>query len=88
MKTKLSAPSPRMLELRAELIALVQRKVGDMSSEDVLALLSYIVGQTIAFQDRRKHTPDDLIDFVLANIQQGNADAIKSAVAMPVAGRA
>lgn len=54
----------------------LKREAADLTGEEILALLSYSVGQCIAVQDQRSMTPSQAMEIVSANISQGNADAI------------
>lgn len=63
-------------------------KRNDTLAEDVLMVLAYTVGQCIAMQDQTKMTPDQAMDFVALNMQQGNMDAITQMMEMPTAGSA
>lgn len=47
-----------------------------LTSEEVLALLAYMVGTTIALQDQRTITPEMAMDLVIANLTAGNKHAV------------
>lgn len=70
-------PSARHLKIRDELIASMRKHMGDMPAEEILAIVSYTVGQLLAFQDQRKITPDMAMQIVSSNIEAGNRDAIE-----------
>lgn len=48
----------------------------DASKERILAIASQVVGQILAMQDQRKHTPATMVELVQANIEKGNADFV------------
>ena len=70
MKSK--APSPKMVEVRDAVIAMIREKMVDAPADEILATLSYTVGQLIALQDQRKMTPEMAMQLVASNIEAGN----------------
>ncbi len=50
-----------------------------LSGEEILALVSQLVGNLIAAQDQTKHTVETVLKMVWANVQIGN-DAAKAAL--------
>lgn len=74
---KLQTPSEPHLRMRNLVLALIQKEATDMPAEEILALLSYTVGQLIAFQDQRRFTPDMAMAIVQANIEAGNRQAME-----------
>lgn len=61
---------------RDDCIALLAKHGGTLSSEEMLALGSHLVGQLIALQDQRTTSKDKAIRTVLANIELGNQEAL------------
>jgi hypothetical protein len=70
-------PSATHLAFRKALEDCMRKHVGEMPAEEVLAVLSYTVGQLCALQDQRKFTGQMLMDLVATNIEQGNASVIE-----------
>lgn len=51
-------------------------KSTDLDAIEILAITSNIVGKTIAFQDQRKYTSDQIMSIVRKNIEEGNKQMI------------
>lgn len=49
-----------------------------MQADEILAVLSHMVGQVVAMQDQRRYTPDSVMHLVSMNIERGNEEAIAS----------
>ena len=47
-----------------------------MQADEILAVLSHMVGQVVALQDQRRYTPDSVMNLVRSNIERGNVEAI------------
>lgn len=90
MKTKLVEPSEACKKLHTDLANFLKKFCDDhgTTSEELLAILAYMVGQTIALQDQREWTGDKAMSFVAANIQKGNQDVIDSLHNVPPSGEA
>lgn len=84
MKSK--APTKEQIAFRDEMVATL-RKHSHLRPDEMLAVAAYFVGQLLALQDQRKMTPSMGLELVGANIEAGNAQAIKEAVGSPI-GRA
>ena len=69
-------PSRIAVECREAVIAAIQPFKHGLSSMEILAVLSYTVGQTIAMQDQRTITHEMIWELVGANIEAGNAAVI------------
>lgn len=83
MKTKLKPANPLHEQIYQD-IAAVMKKYGDqLSSEDVLAILSNMVGKCVAMQDQRKYTPEAIMKIVAMNIQYGNQHVIDELMNAP-----
>ena len=50
---KTVSPSPAALAAREDLLACLQRHAAQMDALELLGVLSYTVGQCVAFQDQR-----------------------------------
>jgi hypothetical protein len=85
MKTPLKyhKPSERHKALRLAVLALIKKDAADIPAEEVLAVMSYTVGQLVAMQDQRRFTPDMAMQIVANNLEAGNADAIADLLRMP-----
>jgi hypothetical protein len=81
MKTKI--PTAAHTAFRDDLVALL-RKHEHLRADEMLAVASYFVGQILALQDQRKMTPAMGLEVVSANIEAGNAHAIKELVGTPL----
>lgn len=56
--------------------AAMQMHVGNLSGEEMLAIVSQVLGQLIALQGQRTMTPDRAMAIVAANIEEGNRTAL------------
>lgn len=68
--------TPRHEKLRLDLLALLKKEAADMPADEILAVVSLLVGQLIAMQDQRRFTSDAVMKLVSANIEAGNRQAI------------
>ncbi|MBI1359834.1 MAG: hypothetical protein GC155_06060 [Alphaproteobacteria bacterium] len=76
-------PNQRHIDCMARLKAALDPA---LDAQEMLALVSQLVGNLIALQDQRKMTPDMAMQLVARNIEIGNAvaiDAVKSAGGAP-----
>ena len=73
-------PSAQHAALRLKVLNLLQQEARDIDAIEVVAILSYTLGQLIAFLDQRKITSDQVMDMVGANIEEGNAQAIAEGI--------
>ena len=71
-------PSAQHAALRLKVLNLLQQEARDIDAIEVVAILSYTLGQLIAFLDQRKITSDQVM--VGANIEEGNAQAIAEGI--------
>lgn len=62
--------------LYQELIALVNKHAGKMSSIEMLAVASNMLGKLVALQDQRAVTPAMAMEVVIQNIEQGNKQVL------------
>jgi hypothetical protein len=62
--------------LHDELAALLKRHSGKLTSIEVLAVASNMVGKLIALQDQRTVTPEIALEIVIQNLQAGNQDVL------------
>jgi len=70
-------PTKDQLAMRNDIIELL-RKYKHLRADEILAIVSNMVGQIIALQDQRKMTPEMAMKLVVANIQAGNETAIRN----------
>ena len=76
MGVKSQKPSNVAVECREAVLAAIQPFKHNMSGLEILAVLSYTVGQVIAMQDQRTVTHEMIWELVGANIESGNAAVI------------
>lgn len=76
MKMKSQKPSDAAVKCREAVIAAIQPFKEQLTGMEILAILAYTVGQTIAMQDQRTVTHDMIWELVGANIEAGNAYVI------------
>lgn len=55
-------------------------KYSDMPSEEILAIVSIIVGMVLALQDQRTMTRERALQIVMRNIEVGNARMIEQSL--------
>jgi hypothetical protein len=80
LPTKKVQPTLAHLRLRQELLDLVSRHSQTLSKEEVLAVLAYTVGQTLALQDQLYMTPARGMQLIAENIEAGNQDVIQALI--------
>ena len=78
MKLKLTTPNAQHLKIRDAIIEAIRTDGADLSAIEILAVISYTVGQLVAMQDQRAITPAMAMRVVAENISAGNSDAIKN----------
>lgn len=78
MKLSSHKPTEKHHALRGELLEAIRKYMDDIPMEQILALLSHLVGQIIAMQDGRKMTMEMVSEIVESNINQGNKDVADS----------
>lgn len=81
-------PADRHRRMKDAVVAAMSKEVGDMPSDEMLAVLCQIVGQMIALQDQRKYTAASVMDLVSRNIEIGNQMILEAALNEPAKGRA
>lgn len=59
-------------EFHKDFANFMKKWAGHMSSQEMLAIMAYAVGQTIALQDQRTMTADAALEMVGRNIEEGN----------------
>jgi len=64
-----------------ELVALVKRHEGLVSSLEILAIASNMVGKLVAMQDQRSVTPVQAMSIVANNIEEGNRQVLATVLA-------
>jgi hypothetical protein len=78
MKTKSQEPSEVAVKCRQAVLDAIGPFREHLAGTEILAILSYTVGQVIAMQDQRNVTMEMLWKLVGANIEAGNAQIINS----------
>ncbi len=83
MKTVVTSESHE--KLRTAVLDLLKAEVakGQMPIDEVLAIMSYVVGQLVAMQNQRRYTPDTAMELVNVNLLKGNADAVAALLNAP-----
>lgn len=74
---------PRVIEVDARhkkfeegIKAAMKANVADLTGEEMLAILSQVLGQLVALQDQRTMSPERAMAIVATNIEAGNAAVI------------
>lgn len=60
----------------ADLVALVSKHAGKLTSLEVLAIAANMVGKLVALQDQRTITPQIAMETVAQNLEAGNQDVL------------
>lgn len=60
-----------------DIIKLVAKHADKLSSVELLAIASNMLGKLIAAQDQRQLTPEEVMDIVSVNIEIGNQQALE-----------
>jgi len=68
-------PLPEHKKFREDFIALMNKHLRQLHSEEILAIVSHTLGQLIACQDSRV-SKEYYLELITKNIEQGNMDAI------------
>lgn len=63
-------------EVKQALMEALRPYQDKLSAQEILAVLSAMVGQAIALQDSTKHSPDTIMAMVSHNIELGNQSMI------------
>lgn len=85
---KTQQPSEIVKQCRIDVLQAIHNYKGKITPEEILATLSFTVGQVIALQDMRKMTREIALEIVASNIELGNASVVKTVQNMPTDGRA
>ena len=83
MPMKSIAPTAKHTAVRDAILALIREKMVDAPADEILATLSYTVGQLIALQDQRKMTPEMAMQLVASNIEAGNLSVLEGLAKAP-----
>lgn len=67
--------TPEMQKFQQAVKNCMRENIGNLSAMELLAIQAYILGQTLALQDRRL-SKDVYLDLIVKNIEQGNYDTI------------
>ena len=76
MKTRLQVANPEHEIAYQDLVALVRKHAGHLSSMEMLAIASNMLGKLVAMQDQRTVTPAMCMEIVAQNIEEGNRQAV------------
>ena len=77
MGLKSTPPSAHVLAARTAVMQAIQQHAASMDAVEILAVLAHAVGQCIAMQDQRQHTPKQLLELVDSNIEAGNQEVVQ-----------
>jgi hypothetical protein len=78
MQTTPKQPTQQMLHVRDVLLQTLKQEAADVPAQELLAIVSHVLGQLIAMQDQRKMSPSQAMMIVSANIEQGNREALRA----------
>lgn len=59
-----------------EMIALLSKHAGHLTSVEMLAIGANMVGKLVALQDQRSITPAEAMEVVIKNLELGNQQAL------------
>ncbi len=76
MKASVRSTEARHRLFRDDLVAVLKKYSDELSAQEMLALAAHLVGQIVALQDQRQMTPEEAMQIVARNIEQGNREAI------------
>lgn len=88
MKTKNTPPTEAQLRVRNALVAALRVHSDDVTAIELVAIVSHMLGQIVALQDQTKFTPDQVMQVVVSNVEQGNQEVILGLAEGPFAGSA
>lgn len=69
-------PTADEIPARDTVLAALRPLADQLGVEGLMAAVAYTLGQIVAMQDQRKIVPEEAMDLILRNIQQGNRDVI------------
>ena len=78
MKMKTVQANPAHEKLRFAALKLIKEQAGDMPGEEVLAVMSQIVGGCLALLDQRRFSVTMGMAIITSNIETGNAAALRT----------
>lgn len=88
MKLVDSSPAHKEMHLAVALCIKEHSERLGLSQTEVLALLAYMTGQCIAFQDQSKMTSEIAMGIIAANLELGNTHAVEAFVKQKPSGNA
>jgi hypothetical protein len=74
--------TPAMDRMKQAILNAMKEDADKLDGIQLLAVLSNIVGTTLAFQDRNRYSVDQYMAIIDANIAEGNRAAIEAARAI------
>ncbi|WP_371398873.1 hypothetical protein [Marinovum algicola] len=79
MRKATDTEQDRIMKVKERLITGMKAELtsGEISKPEALCLFAHVTGMLIAMQDQRTMTPDEAMNLVANNIEQGNASAIE-----------
>lgn len=88
MKTKTTITKTEHEVAFEDIIKLCRKHADKLSKVELLAVAANMVGKLLALQDQTKITPDQGLNLISKNIEQGNREAIKVLLNTKPQGRA
>jgi hypothetical protein len=77
MTTKVKTLTPEMRAFQDDAMALLRKHSDALDAQDAMALTAQMVGMLLAGQDQRTITVERALAVIHANIELGNATAVK-----------
>jgi len=75
------APNTQQMAFRKGIEQAIRAHGAALDATEILAVLAHCLGQVIALQDQRRYTPDQVMQVVQANIEQGNKEVVDNLLA-------
>jgi hypothetical protein len=73
-RTKIIKANPKHDAFYEDVVTAARKH--DLPPEELLIMMSNILGKILALQDQRRRTKDDYLRLMSMNIEQGNAEAV------------
>lgn len=77
------APTAKHAAVRDAMIAMIREMMADAPAHEILAVVSYTVGQLVALQDQTSMTPQMAMQIVATNIEAGNRSVLEELASAP-----
>lgn len=70
--SKIIEPTEMHNKCKLAMLDALKPYIDELSSMEVLAIMSQVVGQLVALQDQTKYTPEAVMKTVAVNVEYGN----------------